>query len=134
LHRAPGFPMITPRTGKDTGMIAIIFEVMPAEGQMDPYLDMAAKMRPLAEAIPGFISVERFQSLTNPGKLLSLSFWEDEEAVKNWRQLAEHRGAQKAGREIMFDDYRLRVVSVIRDYGMFDRDQAPEDSKAAHGG
>lgn len=115
-------------------MIAIIFEVMPAEGQMDPYLDMAAKMRPLAEAIPGFISVERFQSLTNPGKLLSLSFWEDEEAVKNWRQLAEHRGAQKAGREIMFDDYRLRVVSVIRDYGMFDRDQAPEDSKAAHGG
>lgn len=115
-------------------MIAIIFEVEPAEGQTDPYLDMAARMRPLAEQVEGFISVERFQSLTNPGKLLSLSFWEDEAAVDRWRTLAAHRTAQKAGREIMFDDYRLRVVSVIRDYGKFDRAQAPADSKAAHGG
>ena len=99
-------------------MIAVIFEVIPGEGQKEPYLEMAAKMRPLAEAIPGFISVERFESLTQPGKLLSLSFWEDEAAVIRWRQLAEHRGAQRAGRQVMFDDYRLRVVSVIRDYGM----------------
>ncbi|WP_135502306.1 antibiotic biosynthesis monooxygenase family protein [Roseovarius aestuariivivens] len=115
-------------------MIAVIFEVFPGKDQVDPYLDMAAKMKPLAEGIDGFISVERFQSLTNPEKLLSLSFWRDEEALDNWRRLSAHRNAQKAGREIMFDDYRLRVVSVIRDYGMFERDEAPEDSKEVHGG
>mgnify|MGYP000046335335 CR=1 FL=1 len=115
-------------------MIAVIFEVEPAEGQQEPYLDMAAKMRPLVQEVEGFISVERFESLTNPGKLLSLSFWEDEAALERWRKLEAHRGAQRAGREIMFDDYRLRVVSVIRDYGMHDRAQAPADSKAAHGG
>ncbi|PKP73455.1 MAG: antibiotic biosynthesis monooxygenase [Alphaproteobacteria bacterium HGW-Alphaproteobacteria-6] len=115
-------------------MIAIIFEVEPGEGQKEPYLEMAAKMRALVESVEGFISVERFQSLTNPGKLLSLSFWEDEAAVMRWRQLEAHRAAQKAGRKVMFDDYRLRVVSVIRDYGKFDRAEAPEDSRAAHGG
>ena len=114
-------------------MIAVIFEVQPAEGMTGPYLDMAAKMRPLVEGMEGFISVERFESLTTPGKLLSLSFWEDEAALDRWRQLHEHRGAQKAGRERMFSDYRLRVVSVIRDYGMQDRAQAPEDSRALHG-
>jgi heme-degrading monooxygenase HmoA len=114
-------------------MIAVIFEVIPGEGQTAPYLEMAAKMRPLAESVPGFISVERFQSLTNPGKLLSLSFWQDEAAVIRWRKLEAHRGAQKAGREVMFDDYRLRVVSVIRDYGKFERDEAPDDSRATHG-
>ncbi|SLN24595.1 Antibiotic biosynthesis monooxygenase [Roseovarius gaetbuli] len=114
-------------------MIAVIFEVIPGEGQTEPYLEMAAKMRPLAESIPGFISVERFQSLTNPGKVLSLSFWQDEAAVIQWRQLEAHRGAQKAGRAVMFYDYRLRVVSVIRDYGKFERVEAPEDSRAAHG-
>lgn len=115
-------------------MIAVIFEVIPGEGQTDPYLEVAAKMRPLAEAVPGFISVERFQSLTQPGKILSLSFWEDEAAVAQWRRLEAHRGAQKAGREVMFDDYRLRVVSVIRDYGKVERAEAPEDSRAVHGG
>lgn len=115
-------------------MIAVIFEVIPAEGQQDAYLEMAARMRPLAEAVPGFISVERFQSLTDPSKLLSLSFWEDEAAVTRWRQLEAHRSAQTAGREVMFADYRLRVVSVIRDYGRFDRAEAPQDSREAHGG
>lgn len=114
-------------------MIAIIFEVEPAEGQKEPYLDMAAKMRSLVEEVEGFISVERFQSLTNPAKLLSLSFWEDEAAVERWRRLEGHRRAQKAGRERMFEDYRLRVVSVIRDYGKHDRLQAPDDSRVVHG-
>lgn len=115
-------------------MIAIIFEVEPAEGQKEPYLEMAAKMRSLVEGVEGFISVERFQSLTNPGKLLSLSFWEDEAAVERWRTLHAHRHAQRAGREMMFDDYRLRVVSVIRDYGKHDRAEAPKDSREANGG
>jgi len=113
-------------------MIAVIFEVEPAEGRIDDYLAVAAKMRPLLEQQDGFISVERFQSLTNPGKLLSLSFWRDEEAVRNWRCLGAHRGAQKMGREGMFAGYRLRVSGVIRDYGLHDRAEAPEDSVLAH--
>jgi heme-degrading monooxygenase HmoA len=114
-------------------MIAVIFEVEPADGRQDDYLALAATMRPLLEKQDGFISVERFQSLTTPGKLLSLSFWRDEDSVRNWRCLAAHRGAQKTGREGMFAGYRLRVAGVIRDYGLTDRAGAPEDSVLAHG-
>ena len=109
-------------------MIAIIFEVQPAEGNMDAYLDHAARLRPELERMDGFISIERFQSLITPGKLLSLSFWRDEAAVAGWRNHPEHRLAQAAGRGGLFSDYRLRVVSVIRDYGPHDRDQAPDDA------
>ena len=113
-------------------MIAVIFEVYPKDGLTDDYLTMAAKMRPLVEQIDGFISVERFQSLTTPGKLLSVSFFRDEEALAEWRRLTAHRGAQTAGRTRMFANYRLRVCSVIRDYGMEDRAEAPDDSRALH--
>ncbi|MFA8384841.1 MAG: antibiotic biosynthesis monooxygenase [Pelagibaca sp.] len=114
-------------------MIAIIFELTPADGQKDAYLDIAATMRPMVEEVEGFISVERFQSLTNPDKLLSISFFEDEDAVLRWRKLAAHRNAQSKGRNGIFSDYRLRVCHVMRNYGMFDRDQAPEDSVKVHG-
>lgn len=113
-------------------MIAVIFEVEPAEGRKDDYLDIAAEMRPMLDGIEGFISVERFQSLTDPRKILSLSFFEDEDAIARWRNLNAHRGAQAKGRSGVFDDYRLRIASVIRDYGMFDRAQAPADSRKAH--
>ncbi|MFD1340836.1 antibiotic biosynthesis monooxygenase family protein [Litorisediminicola beolgyonensis] len=113
-------------------MIAIIFEVIPAEGKRDEYLDIAAKMRPMVKEVEGFLGVERFQSLTNPGKLLSISFFEDEAAVDRWRQLSAHRGAQARGRGGVFSDYRLKVCHVLRDYGMFDRGDAPEDSRAHH--
>lgn len=113
-------------------MIAVIFEVEPKDGQTDPYLAMAAEMRPLAEAIDGFVSVERFQSLTTPGKLLSISFWRDEAALEEWRRLAAHRRAQTTGRTRFFEDYRLRVAAVIRDYGMQERAEAPADSRAIH--
>lgn len=113
-------------------MIAVIFEVEPADGRKDDYLDIAAEMRPMLDEIEGFISVERFQSLTNPRKILSLSFFEDEAAIARWRNLNAHRGAQAKGRGGVFDDYRLRIASVIRDYGMFDRAQAPSDSQKAH--
>lgn len=113
-------------------MIAVIFEVEVADGMKDIYLDIAAEMRPLAEQVDGFISVERFQSLTNPGKLLSLSLFRDEAAVQEWRKLTAHRRAQTKGRGGVFSDYRLRVTHVIRDYGMTDRDEAPKDSIAAH--
>ncbi len=113
-------------------MIAVIFEVEPAEGRREDYLDIAAEMRPLVEEVEGFISVERFQSLTNPGKLLSISFFEDEAALDRWRQLAAHRRAQAQGRGGIFSGYRLRVASVIRDYGMHDREQAPQDSRKVH--
>ena len=115
-------------------MIGVIFEVTPAEGKTDAYLAMAAKMRPLVEEVEGFISVERFESLTTPGKLLSVSFFEDEAALDRWRRLEEHRQAQAAGRGSLFADYRLRVVQVLRDYGMSEREEAPEDSKSVHGG
>lgn len=107
-------------------MIAVIFEVEPHPARKQEYLDIAASLRAELQAIDGFISVERFQSLTNPDKILSLSLWRDEAAVKQWRSKANHRDAQRAGREGIFRDYRLRVASVIRDYGMTDREQAPE--------
>jgi len=114
-------------------MIAVIFEVEPAPGQRQAYLDIAAALRPKLEAIDGFISIERFESLTRPGRLLSLSFWRDEAAVQAWRGIESHRAAQSAGRAGMFTDYRIRVAGVIRDYGLNDRDGAPPDSRATHG-
>ena len=113
-------------------MIAVIFELQPADSHRQEYLDTAADLRPILEQIEGFISVERFQSLANPTKLLSLSFFSDENAVQEWRALSEHRKAQTKGRNSIFDDYRLRVAQVIRDYGLNERAQAPQDSKKAH--
>jgi heme-degrading monooxygenase HmoA len=113
-------------------MIAVIFEVQPASGRKDDYLNIAAQMRPMVEQVEGFISVERFQSLTDPSKILSLSFFTDEAAIARWRTLAPHRNAQGQGRAGVFDDYRLRIAHVLRDYGMFDRAQVPKDSKLAH--
>ncbi len=95
-------------------------------------MDIASQLRPIVEGIDGFISIERFESLSQPGKILSLSFWRDEEAVKEWRNIAEHRQAQRDGRNGIFSDYRLRIASVIRNYGMHDRDEVPEDSKKVH--
>ncbi|MFG1318963.1 antibiotic biosynthesis monooxygenase family protein [Xanthobacter autotrophicus] len=112
-------------------MIAIIFEVWPAEGQRETYLDLAARLRIELEKMDGFISVERFESITEPGKMLSLSIWRDEEAVKTWRNLPIHRKTQAAGRAGIFRDYRLRVAAVLRDYGLEAREEAPEDSRAA---
>jgi heme-degrading monooxygenase HmoA len=115
-------------------MIAVIFEVIPAPGRRQEYLDIAAALRPELERQDGFISIERFASLTNEGKVLSLSFWRDEEAVKHWRTIESHRLAQARGRNGVFADYRLRVAGVLRDYGMNERDQAPADSRKAHEG
>jgi heme-degrading monooxygenase HmoA len=114
-------------------MIAVIFEVWPAQDRADEYFDIAATLRPDLEKIEGFVSIERFQSLATPGKLLSLSFWRDEEAVRAWRNLEGHRRAQAQGRSGVFSDYRLRVASVIRDYGLNDREDAPRDSRDKHG-
>lgn len=114
-------------------MMAVIFEVVPRDGQQRAYLDAAAALHPLLAQVDGFISIERFQSLIRPDKLLSLSFWRDEAAVRRWRELEAHRRTQDFGRAQAFADYRLRVASVVRDYGMTDREQAPMDSRARHG-
>ena len=114
-------------------MLAVIFELEPVDSSKQTYLDIAAELAPELEHIDGFISIERFESLSRPGRLLSLSFWRDEAAIDAWRNLAQHRNAQQAGREGLFADYRLRVASVIRDYGMNDRDAAPRDSRERHG-
>lgn len=114
-------------------MIAVIFEVTPFLGERHRYLDLAGDLRAHLEATDGFISVERFESLTTRGKLLSLSFWRDEEAVRRWRETEEHRADQSAGRGGVFAAYRLRVADVLRDYGLDDRAEAPEDSRARHG-
>jgi heme-degrading monooxygenase HmoA len=113
-------------------MIAVIFEVEPAPGRRAEYLEIAASMRAMLGQIDGFISVERFESLANPGKLLSLSFFRDEEAVRQWRTLSAHRNAQSRGRAGVFSDYRLRVAHVLRDYGLDDRAEAPADSREVH--
>src|SRR5687767_12884061 len=113
-------------------MIAVIFEVSPKTEYKQEYLDIAASLHPLLDEIDGFISIERFESLTEPGKILSLSFWRDEAAVEAWRQLEAHRGAKVKGRNRIFKDYRLRVAGVIRDYGLFERAQAPLDSVEFH--
>ncbi|CDZ29460.1 antibiotic biosynthesis monooxygenase [Neorhizobium galegae] len=113
-------------------MIAVIFEVIPYMGERHKYLDLAGELRSELETIDGFISIERFESLTLRGKILSLSFWRDEEAVKAWRNLESHRAAQKAGRGGVFADYRLRIGHVVRDYGMFERKEAPKDSREVH--
>lgn len=115
-------------------MIAVIFEVLPHPDQKQVYLDIAADLRTRLEQVDGFISIERFESLTQPGKILSVSFWRDEQAVEQWRNLDVHRRAQSAGRQCIFADYRLRVAQVIRDYGLNDRVEAPDDSRQVHGG
>jgi len=113
-------------------MVAVIFEVIPAEGKKDEYFSLAEKLRLELNKIAGFVSIERFESISQPGKILSLSFWEDEESVAQWRNIEMHRQAQAKGRRSVFDDYRLRVAHVVRDYGMNDRAQVPNDSKNFH--
>lgn len=113
-------------------MLAVIFEVIPKPEEKQEYLDIAASLRPLLNEIDGFISIERFESLSTPGKVLSLSFWRDEQAIQAWRQMEEHRAAQSRGRADIFKDYRLRIAGVVRDYGMFEREQAPRDSQVFH--
>jgi len=113
-------------------MIAVIFEVWPAEGHKDEYLELAGKLREELEKMDGFVSIERFESLSEPGKMLSLSFWRDEEAVRAWRNHTGHRATQAKGRSGVFADYRLRVAEVQRDYGLNERAQVPTDSVSAH--
>jgi heme-degrading monooxygenase HmoA len=113
-------------------MIAVIFEAEPHAETRDDYFRIAAELRPLLEEIDGFISIERFESLSAPGRILSLSFWRDEAAIATWRTLEAHRAAQSEGRARVFRDYRLRVAQVLRDYGMRARSQAPSDSRPPH--
>lgn len=114
-------------------MIAVIFEVTPREGRAADYFAIAAALKAEVEQVDGFISVERFESVTQPGKFVSLSFWRDEESLTRWRAHARHQNAQKAGRGEVFADYRLRVASVVRDYGMDQRAEAPADAIVLHG-
>ena len=114
-------------------MVSVIFEVWPQPEHKDGYLQWAAELKPELEKMDGFISIERFQSLTDPGKLLSLQFWRDDACLTAWRNLEAHRAAQSAGRGTMFRDYRLRIAEVTRDYGLKERAEAPGDSRAAHG-
>ncbi|MFJ5507887.1 antibiotic biosynthesis monooxygenase family protein [Pectobacterium jejuense] len=113
-------------------MIAVIFEVWPVQDKASSYFDIAASLRPELDLVDGFISIERFESLTTKGKYLSLSFWRDEDAVRTWRNKEEHRYAQSEGRHGVFANYRLRVGSIMRDYGLNERNQAPKDSLVVH--
>jgi heme-degrading monooxygenase HmoA len=113
-------------------MIAVIFEVIPTADGKEEYLSIAAKLKEHLVDVPGFVSIERFQSLADERKILSLSFWESENAIEQWRNLEVHRAAQSRGRDSLFEEYRIRVASILRDYSMENRTQAPDDSKAAH--
>ena len=110
-------------------MIVVIFEARPHAHRIDAYLDAAAHLRPLLMEVDGFLSIERFESLSTPGKLLSLSYWRDGESVRRWRNVEAHRNVQRAGRDSIFADYRLHVAQVIRAYGMNDRAEVPTDSR-----
>ncbi len=114
-------------------MIAVIFESWPKEGAGETYLDMGQSMMWLVEGFKGFISIERFESVVESGKFVALSFWRDEEAVNAWRNVTEHRRIQTGSRKSILNDYRLRVASVMRDYSMADREDAPSDSVQLHG-
>jgi heme-degrading monooxygenase HmoA len=107
-------------------MYAVIFEVEPEPGRLQDYLDIAARLRPYLEKVDGFISIERFKSLSQDGKILSLSFWRDEQAIARWREQEQHHVAQRTGRDRIFRNYRIRVAAVARDYGMYERAQAPQ--------
>ncbi len=108
-------------------MMVVIFEVEPHSERKQDYFDLAAALRPHLEKIDGCIPVERFESPVQPGKILSLSFWRDEQAIQAWREAKQHRAAQHSGREQIFADYRLRIASVVRDYGMFERAEALQE-------
>ena len=114
-------------------MIAVIFEFTPAVGRFPEYMDLVAGLKADLEKADGFISLERFESITTKGKFLSLQFWRDEECVRKWRNLQKHREAQKQGRGGIFKSYRLRIAEVLRDYTMDERAQAPKDSVKVHG-
>ncbi|HUR90949.1 MAG TPA: antibiotic biosynthesis monooxygenase [Ramlibacter sp.] len=114
-------------------MIAVIFEVKPHAVHKAGYLDWATQLKEELVKMDGFISIERFQSLTDPDKILSLQFWRDDSCLEAWRNLESHRAAQSAGRKTMFSEYRLKIAEVIRDYGLDDREQAPADSRERHG-
>lgn len=113
-------------------MIAVIFEVQPKTNKYDEYLSIAAALKPLLQNIDGFISIERFQSINDKSKILSLSFWRDEAAVKQWRNLEAHRTAQTKGRNEIFTNYRIRIAEVSRDYTLENRTQTPKDSTDWH--
>ena len=114
-------------------MIAVVFEFTPAEGRFQEYMDLVAQLKPELDKAEGFISIERFESITMPGKYVSLQFWRDEDCVRKWRNLQQHREAQKKGRGGIFASYRLRIASVLRDYTMVERNEVPADSLSVHG-
>lgn len=114
-------------------MIAVIFEFTAADGRFADYKQLAEGLNEEVRRFDGFISIERFQSISDPARFVSISFWRDEDAVRRWRNVQKHREAQAKGRRGIFSSYRLRVCSVIRDYGMKERGEAPEDSIAVRG-
>ncbi|HEY7239345.1 MAG TPA: antibiotic biosynthesis monooxygenase [Burkholderiales bacterium] len=114
-------------------MIAVIFEFTPAAGRFPDYMELVGTLKADLDQADGFISLERFESITTKGKFVSLQFWRDEESVRKWRILQRHREAQKRGRAGIFESYRLRIASVVRDYTMDERAQAPADSVKVHG-
>ena len=114
-------------------MIAVIFEFTAADGRFADYKRLAEGLNEEVRKLDGFISIERFQSISNANKFVSISFWRDEEAVRKWRNLQKHREAQAKGRSGIFSAYRLRVCNVMRDYGMQERGEAPKDSQLIHG-
>jgi len=112
-------------------MIAVLFESWPKQGKSELYLDMGQRMNALAESVDGFISIERFKSVNNEGKMLAVSYWKDEDAVARFRNLVDHRAVQNASRKNVFHDYQVRVAAVVRQYSMRDRNEAPNDSRVA---
>ena len=111
----------------ENSKVVVLFEVTPtAEGKVR-YLELAAQLKLLLSDAKGFIHSERFSSLNEEGKLLSLNVWENEESVKKWRNELHHRMSQSEGRERLFENYRITVAYVIREYDDYNRREAQEE-------
>ncbi len=108
--------------------IIVLFEVTPTKTGAEKYLELAGKLRPMLSSAEGFISAERFKSINNEGKLLSLNIWESEEALEKWRNTLEHRMSQAEGKNKLFESYKITVCSSIREYSDKERQEAPKDS------
>lgn len=99
-----------------TPYYAVVFSSVATGEDTDGYQRMAARMQELAEQQPGYLGIESTRG--DDGVGITVSYWRDEDSIRNWHSVAEHREAQRLGREKWYRRFRLRVCRVERAYGL----------------